>query len=89
MKLQLLIFSFALTFLSCKQNLLPSVPEQLNHHNHKVFEENKLPPRATFFGFENKLKPDKEISRRFLCLNGDWKFNFVKYPRVRPSSFQN
>tara|TARA_R110002033_G_scaffold789_1_gene7444 strand:- start:1454 stop:4588 length:3135 start_codon:yes stop_codon:yes gene_type:complete len=89
MKLQLLIFSFALTFLSCKQNLLPSVPEQLNHHNHKVFEENKLPPRATFFGFENKLKPDKENSRRFLSLNGDWKFNFVKDPRLRPSTFQN
>ncbi len=89
MKLQLLIFSFALTVLSCKQNLLPSVPKQLNHHNHEVFEENKLPPRATFFGYEKKTKLDKENSRRFLNLNGDWKFNFVKDPRQRPTTFQN
>ncbi|MCM4151058.1 DUF4981 domain-containing protein [Arenibacter sp. N53] len=89
MRLQLLIFPFVLTFLSCKQKRLTSVPEQVNHYNHQIFEENKLPPRATFFGLETKVKPDKENSRRFLNLNGDWKFNFVKDPKQRPTTFQN
>ncbi|HEY9169486.1 MAG TPA: glycoside hydrolase family 2 TIM barrel-domain containing protein [Lutibacter sp.] len=75
--------------LSCKQTQLTSVPEQKNHFNHKIFEENKLPPRATFFGTESINIIEKENSNRFLSLNGDWKFHFVKDPKQRPTTFQN
>lgn len=89
MKLQLLPFALAFTFFSCQQKPLSSVVEQVNHYNHQIFEENKLPPRATFFGLETKEDLDNENSRRFLNLNGDWKFNFVKDPKQRPTTFQN
>ena len=50
--------------------------------------ENKLPPRATYFGFESARISEKENSKRFLSLNGDWKFHWVKDPKQRPSTFQ-
>ncbi|WP_339840261.1 glycoside hydrolase family 2 TIM barrel-domain containing protein [uncultured Maribacter sp.] len=89
MKLQLLPFALAFALFSCQQKPLSSVAEQVNHYNHQIFEENKLSPRATFFGLETKENLDKENSRRFLNLNGDWKFNFVKDPKQRPTTFQN
>ncbi|APQ16749.1 glycoside hydrolase family 2 TIM barrel-domain containing protein [Maribacter hydrothermalis] len=89
MKLQFLFFTCVITFFSFGQKPLLSVPEQKNHFNHQIFEENKLSPRATFFGFESKEILQKENSSRFFNLNGDWKFNFVKDPKQRPSAFQN
>ncbi len=75
--------------LGCKQTPLPEVAEQTFHYNHKIFEDNKLPPRATYFGFESSEILKKENSKRFLNLNGDWKFNWVKDPKQRPITFQN
>ena len=71
------------------QESLPEIPEQVNHFNHTIFEENKLPPRATFFALESEDISDMQSSRRFLDLNGDWKFHFTKDPKQRPLTFQN
>lgn len=79
----------ALALLSCKHQDLEKIPEQTYHYNHEIFEENKLPPRATFFGLESPELNNKEQSKRFLSLNGDWKFHFVKDPKQRPTTFQN
>lgn len=46
-------------------------------------------PRASFFAFENPDISKKENSKRFLNLNGNWKFNWVKDPEKRPTTFQN
>ncbi len=89
MKLRYILFGCLFALFACEQKPLPKVPEQVNHFNHKIFEENKLPPRATFFGFESDANSDMESSKRFLSLNGDWKFYFVKDPKQRPSTFQN
>ncbi len=78
-----------LGFVACKKQELVPVPEQKNHFNHQVFEENKLLPRATFFAFESPDIPEKEQSKRFFNLNGLWKFNWVKDPKQRPTTFQN
>ncbi len=83
------IFLLLLLVLSCEQKPLKKVPEQVFHFNHQIFEENKLPPRASFFIFENPDISEKENSKRFISLNGDWKFNWVKDPKQRPSTFQN
>jgi beta-galactosidase len=88
MKLQYILIGFIIT-VSCNQKPLQNVAEQTFHYNHKIFEENKLPPRATFFGFENDKINQKESSKRFLSLNGDWKFNWVKDPKQRSTTFQN
>ena len=80
---------FLMSILGCKQKPLQVVDEQTFHYNHEVFEDNKLPPRASFFSFENEMINEKEDSKRFLSLNGDWKFHWVKDPKRRPSTFQN
>ncbi|WBX74067.1 DUF4981 domain-containing protein [Tenacibaculum pacificus] len=78
-----------LLIVSCNKTPLKEVDVQQNHYNHKIFEENKLAPRASFFTFENSEISDKENSNRFLNLNGEWKFNWVKDPKKRPTTFQN
>ena len=89
MKKQYLIIGLFCAFYSCTQEPLKPIAEQTNHYNHQVFEENKLAPRATFFGFEKEELLERENSKRFLSLNGDWKFNWVKDPKKRPTTFQN
>lgn len=74
---------------SCNKKYLQPVPEQKNHFDHQIFEENKLSPKAAFFGFESKLIKQKEKSKRFLNLNGDWKFKWVKDPKERSTTFQH
>ena len=88
LKFVLLVIPF-LAAISCTEPSLPKVLEQNKHFNHHVFEDNKLPPRATFFAFESPEMETKENSRRYLNLNGDWKFLFVKDPKERPTTFHN
>ncbi|MEX0314372.1 MAG: glycoside hydrolase family 2 TIM barrel-domain containing protein, partial [Allomuricauda sp.] len=76
-------------FFGCKVEQSTGTGEQTYHYNHEIFEENKLPPRASFFGLESFEKQSKDSSRRFMSLNGDWKFHFVKDPKRRPAAFQN
>ena len=89
MKSTILYISTFCLALSCNKAPLPEVPEQTKHFDHQIFEENKLPPSATYFGFESSEILEKEESKRFLRLNGDWKFNWVKDPKQRPKTFQN
>ena len=83
------IFFIFLFILSCKQKDLTPIAKQEYHYNHKIFEENKLAPRATFFAFENQKISKKENSKRFFNLNGDWNFHWVKDPKKRPTTFQH
>lgn len=90
MKMKFLFFVLLLIQASsCKRDLLPKTPNQTNHYNHEIFEENKLPPRATFFALESSQIATKENSRRYINLNGAWKFHFVKDPKERPATFHN
>jgi beta-galactosidase len=89
MKSKLLYISIFFLIFSCNKELLPVIPDQVNHFNHQIFEENKLPPRASYFGFESSELSEKEKSKRFLSLNGEWKFDWVKDPKQRLKSFQN
>lgn len=82
-------FITSLLVLACKQEAREVVAEQTFHYNHEIFEDNKLAPRATFFTFEAERIEDKENSKRFLNLNGEWIFNWVKDPKQRPTTFQN
>ena len=86
-----LILTLFLTILiiGCKQEPLPEIAAQTFHYNHQLFEEHKLAPRASFFNFESPDISEKENSNRYINLNGDWKFNWVKDPKQRPTTFQN
>jgi len=89
MNIKFLFIGILCILSSCAEEPLQPVAKQASHFNHQVFEENKLAPRATFFGFEKEGGSEKENSKRFLNLNGDWKFNWVKDPKKRPATFQN
>lgn len=89
MRLKLLSIILVLIVMGCKTAQISEVPKQTYHFNHEIFEDHKLAPRATFFGFENADLKEKEQSKRFLSLNGPWKFNWVKDPKTRPTTFQN
>ena len=89
MKLKHFIILTTALILSCNNEKLPNVAEQINHFNHEIFEENRLEPRASFFAFENATLSEKEQSKRYLSLNGTWKFNWVKNPEDRPRNFHH
>lgn len=89
MKLKLLAIIPLFVLTGCKTTTVTEVPKQTFHFNHEIFEENKLAPRATYFGFETSDITDKSQSKRFLNLNGPWKFSFTKDPKERPTTFQN
>ncbi len=74
---------------ACQKESSDPIPKQTFHYNHKIFEINKLPPRASFFGFESYQLKNKETSKRFMDLNGPWKFHWVKDPKERPTTFQH
>jgi beta-galactosidase len=60
------------------------------HADHTVFAVNKLPPRADFFAFESEEgmnNNDMNTSDRFLSLNGNWKFQWVRSPKDRIEQF--
>lgn len=88
-KKNLILCCIAIILTNCKQKDLLPVATQKNHYNHKIFEENKLAPRASFFAFENPEISDKKDSKWYFDLNGEWKFNWVKNPKKRPTTFQN
>ncbi len=85
----LLVICAVLLLASCQQKELIPVAKQEFHYNHKIFEEHKLAPRATFFAFEKLGLSKKEESNRFFSLNGKWNFHWVKDPKKRPTTFQN
>jgi len=60
------------------------------HANHKVFGVNKLPPHADFYGFESESLANKnefKNSDRFISLNGNWKFKWVRSPKEKPLDY--
>ncbi len=53
---------------------------------------NKEQPRSTFYSFadvESARKVLPEASSFWKSLDGQWKFNWVKDPKLRPKTFQN
>ena len=74
-----------LSYLSAQQPFLDSYYE-----NPAMQEENRLPMRATYFPYESvekAVKNDPAESNRFLSLNGDWKFFWVKDRKELPKDF--
>ena len=64
--------------------------EQNLHNDHTVFGVNKLSPHTDFFAYESMElmnRNELENSKRFLLLNGNWKFHWVKSPKDRIRNF--
>ena len=66
------------------------VQKQELHRDHTVYGVNKLPPRADFFAYESARLAEANLpdsSRRYLSLNGSWKFHWTPSPRTRKKHF--
>ncbi|MDX1282310.1 glycoside hydrolase family 2 TIM barrel-domain containing protein [Shewanella colwelliana] len=58
--------------------------------DHQVFEVNKLPPHASFFGYESQalaIIDEPTASDNYLDLNGRWDFYFADNPSSPPKDF--
>ena len=58
--------------------------------DHQTFAINKLPPRASAFGFANEFEAlvgNDAISARKLLLNGIWAFDWQRNPNNAPHNF--
>ena len=69
------------------KNSNPLPPELENPH---VFDENKTPPHATLFPYDNvkeAIANNPSASPWYILLNGTWKFNWTGSPKDRPMDF--
>jgi beta-galactosidase len=79
--ISILLLVFSLTAISQNQKF---------HNDHTIFGVNKLNPHADFFAFEKEdlaKENNLEESKRFISLNGDWKFQWVRSPKDRITNF--
>ena len=56
----------------------------------EIVSVNRMPMRASAYAYESRglaERRQREKSAYFLSLNGDWKFNWVKEPALRPHDF--
>ncbi|CAM3921947.1 beta-galactosidase subunit alpha [Rahnella bruchi] len=61
-----------------------------NWENIEKQSENRLPPRASFFSYENPqeaLRFDRAASQYFQLLSGSWQFRFFEHPALVPEEF--
>lgn len=58
--------------------------------NHQLLGENRLPPHAYFFAYADAGTArsfERERSRRFLSLSGEWRFACFEHPLLVPPQF--
>ncbi|QQX80795.1 DUF4981 domain-containing protein [Shewanella sp. KX20019] len=64
--------------------------ERERWQDHTVFEQNKQPPHASFFGYASlsqAIKADHRSSANYVDLNGRWQFHYANNPFVAPKDF--
>lgn len=79
-------------FLFCFSSLIAQQDDIDVFQNPKYQEENRLPMRASYFPFENEglaIAGEKSNSKRFLNLNGTWKFFWTEHFNKLPENFQS
>jgi beta-galactosidase len=57
--------------------------------NLEILHRNTLPPRASFFVYENECDAySRDVTKsKILCLSGEWKFHLSKSPFDTPPDF--
>ena len=71
--------------------LIPMIAQQPVWLDPKVNSENEKPDVADYFAYESlesAQKGEKKESSRFMSIEGNWKFNFVKNAYDKPEGFQ-
>ena len=71
-------------------SMIPLAAQQPVWLDPKVNSENEKPDVADYFAYENAdlaAKGEKSQSSRFMSIEGNWKFNFVKNAYDKPENF--
>ena len=77
-------------FAALQLMLLPVVAQQPVWLDPKVNSENEKPDVADYFAYENQesaQRGEKSQSSRYISIEGNWKFNFVKNAYDKPEGF--
>lgn len=74
--------------LFCQQKN-PIIDYKYYIENEQVISEHKLPAHASFTSFSTASEREVKKPKYYLSLNGVWKFNWVRNPIERPTSFMN
>lgn len=80
--------NFIVLFMALSGNVYAQKTEPWN--DPLVNNINRNEPVSDFFGYENKKlsdRNDKTLSKRFLSIEGIWKFNWVQNANERPLDF--
>ncbi len=80
--------NFMVLFMALSGNVYAQKTEPWN--DPLVNNINRNEPVSDFFGYENKElsdRNDKTLSKRFLSIEGNWKFNWVQNANERPLDF--
>ena len=81
------IFIFSILIMSAITNITAAPHDW---ENEQIFGINKEPAHATYIPYatiEGALADAADYSPYVVNLNGDWKFNWVKHPDLRPQDF--
>ena len=84
------IFSLTLAIILSSCTIHNEKREQVFHKDHTVFGVNKMKAHADFFAFETASlsRENKPIrSNRYISLNGNWRFYWVRSPEDRIKNF--
>lgn len=79
---------FVFTAITSSSILFAQLPSELQLP--EVVSVNRLPMRSSSFAFEDLITAktyDRDKSKNFFSLNGEWKFNWVQNPNDRPVDF--
>ena len=80
-------FMFCLTAYSQQKDPIKDYKYYIE--NEQVISENKEPAHASFTSFTSEENALKNNPQYFKLLNDTWKFNWVKNPKDRPTTFMN
>ncbi|MDO5977490.1 glycoside hydrolase family 2 TIM barrel-domain containing protein [Flavivirga spongiicola] len=80
---------FLLSTLIYSQQKNPITDYKYYIENEQVISENKLPAHASFTSFSTVDERKSNRSTYHQSLNGIWKFNWVRNPKDRPTTFMN
>ncbi|WP_242134970.1 glycoside hydrolase family 2 TIM barrel-domain containing protein [Aestuariivivens marinum] len=82
--IKLILCSLISTYAIAQNN-----PENIDYYigNETVISENKVDAHASFTSFTSEVDRQNNSPKYKLSLDGIWKFNWVRSPKDRPSSF--
>lgn len=85
---QILIVVFSFSKIT-SQTKNPITDYKFYIENEQVISENKLEAHASFSSFSSEKEALNNQPQFFKLLDGIWKFNWVKNPKDRPTTFMN